>query len=75
MPVILATLEAEIGLIIIWGQPGQKFHKTSSQPKAGHTCTLIIPAMQEAAIRKTEILSQSRLKILETPISMEKSWV
>jgi hypothetical protein len=36
IPVILATQEVEIGRIIVRGQPGQKVHKTSSQPiKAG----------------------------------------
>jgi hypothetical protein len=34
-PIILAVWEAEIGRILISGQPRQKLHELSSQPTAG----------------------------------------
>jgi hypothetical protein len=35
MPVILAIPEAEIRRTVVHGQPGQKVHKTLSEPMAG----------------------------------------
>jgi hypothetical protein len=39
--VILATWEAEIGRITVWGQPGQRVQETPSQPMAGHSMACI----------------------------------
>jgi hypothetical protein len=37
-PIILASWEAEIGRIMVQGQPEQKVCQTSSQPVATHIC-------------------------------------
>jgi hypothetical protein len=42
IPIILATQEAEIGRIVVQGQPRQKVHKAPSHPiKAGHGATCL----------------------------------
>jgi hypothetical protein len=49
MLVILATLEAEIGRIMVQGQRGQKVSETPSQPvNWTWWCASAIPAMQKA---------------------------
>jgi hypothetical protein len=67
-PVILATWEAEISKIVVWGQPRQKFPKTPSQPIAGLTCAhMSSQAAWEAEIGGIQVPGQ--------PMSMENSWV
>jgi hypothetical protein len=44
VPIILATLEAEIRKIVVKSQPRQKVQETPSQPIAGCSNKYLIPA-------------------------------
>jgi hypothetical protein len=63
MPAILATWKAEIGRIVVRGQPGKKVNKTTSQPIAGHGgMCLSFQATWEAEIRRIMVPGQQKEK-------------
>jgi hypothetical protein len=66
-PVILATWEAEIGRIMIWGQSGQNIQETPSQLRA--VVVPVIPKTVESVSRSVTI--EASLGKKRDPISKD----
>jgi hypothetical protein len=59
MPVILATLEAEIGRMVVPGQPRQGAHKI---PWREQWCTLVIPVRVGSINRRITVQASLLIK-------------
>jgi hypothetical protein len=73
LPVILTTWEAEIGRIIVQGQPRQKVCKTPFKPIAGHSSIhLSFQSVQTAKVERLMVPGQPRQKTFQELILMGK---